>query len=145
MKKRTSLNSFNSLLPLISFLLVSCISEKETKVITINNVAFTVEIADTDSKRQEGLMYREILPYRYGMLFVFTNDEIRRFWMKNTSLALSIAFINAQGVILEIYDMQPYSLETVSSRYPVRYALELSQGSFEQYHIVIGDRIHISD
>lgn len=90
-------------------------------------------------------MYREELAYERGMLFVFSNDAVRSFWMKNTTIPLSIAYIRSDWVILEIYDMEPESLQPVQSDNPVRYALEVNQGFFAEHGIEPGDRAYPSD
>lgn len=103
-----------------------------------------VEIADTPEKTQRGLMYRRYLPENRGMLFVFPVDDIRGFWMKNTYIPLSVAYIDYEGVIREIYDMHPHDLQAVTSRFPFRYALEVRQGLFHKLGVQIGDKIDLS-
>ncbi len=100
-----------------------------------------VEIADTPEERAEGLMFRSSLPEDQGMLFVFPRPRLLGFWMKNTSIPLSIAYLDDDGTVLEIHDMEPHSLESVSSRQPARYALEVNQGTFERLGITLGDRL----
>ena len=78
------------------------------------------------------------------MLFVFENDQILRFWMKNTPSALSIAYIDSRGCIRNIFDMQPFSLEGISSTVSVRYALEVPKGWFSRQGIAAGDSIDVS-
>jgi hypothetical protein len=122
---------------------VSCASEEERYAIAVGDAEFTVEIANTPEERQRGLMHRNTLAPNEGMLFVFPDDAPRAFWMKDTPLPLSIAYIDRRGTILEIYDMEPFSLETVRSRFAVRYALEVRQGRFTELGIVPGDRVEI--
>jgi uncharacterized protein len=112
-----------------------------TQVIQVNNHAITVEIADTDATRATGLMYRTQMDAMQGMLFVFPSSQHRSFYMKNTLIPLSIAYINAQGVIMEIHDMQPLNLQSVYSQYPAMYALELNQGMFAKLGITPGMKI----
>ena len=102
-----------------------------------------VEIADTPEERAEGLMFRSSLPADRGMLFVFPEPQPLAFWMKNTAIPLSIAYIARDGTILEIHDMEPYSLESVASRQPALYALEVNQGTFERLGIEPGDRLRL--
>lgn len=109
--------------------------------IQINNHHFIVEIADTHITRALGLMHRHYLEKNHGMLFVFSEEAPRSFYMKNTLIPLSIAYINQEGIILEIYDMQPHSLESITSQYPAMYALELNQGVFAQLNIKPGAKI----
>ena len=104
-------------------------------------VYLTVELARTDAQRQQGLMFREELNDGEGMLFIFDRDQILSFWMKNTIIPLSIAYISHDGRILEIYDMEPLDLTPVRSSRSVRYALEVPQNWFSRAGIVIGDRL----
>ncbi len=98
-----------------------------------------VEIADTPAARQRGLMFRESLPEDRGMLFDFGGETTTGFWMKDTSLPLSIAFISGEGVILDIQDMEPFSeaLHQTNQRYP--FAVEVNRGWFQRHGIRSGD------
>lgn len=107
----------------------------------VGDTAFQVEIADTDDSRRLGLMHRESLPEGQGMLFVFEQDQRLSFWMKNTVIPLSIAYISSDGIIREIHDMTPLSLDSIRSSRSVRYALEVNQGAFEAAGIEPGDRV----
>lgn len=109
----------------------------------VDEAVFYVEIADEPEERQRGLMYREELAEDHGMLFVFPSSETRSFWMKDTRIPLSIAYISSRGEILEIYDMEPLSLDPVPSRYPAQYALELNQSAFERNGIAVGDVVDL--
>ncbi len=104
----------------------------------------TVEVADTQETRNQGLMDQKSLEENTGMLFVFENESRVSFWMKDTDIPLSIAFIAADGTIRQIEDMEPESLASVSSSRNVLYALEVNQGWFNQNGIVVGDRVDIS-
>ena len=99
------------------------------------------EIARTDEELSRGLMYRTELADGEGMLFVFTRDDILSFWMKNTLIPLSIAFIASDGRILEIHDMEPGNLNPVRSGRSARYALEVPQGWFNRIDLGVGDRL----
>lgn len=99
------------------------------------------EIAATDESRSYGLMNRASLPPDQGMLFVFNQASQTCFWMKNTPLALSIAFIDAAGTIVNIADMQPNSLDTHCPAAPILYALEMQQGWFRHHQVKAGTRI----
>jgi hypothetical protein len=101
----------------------------------------TVEIADTPETRQLGLMFRSSMPADAGMLFDFGEDTDGGFWMQNTILPLSIAFIAADGKIVDIKDMQPLDTTTVGSSGPYRYALETNQGFFRAHNISPGDQV----
>lgn len=113
--------------------------------LTIQSTRLSVEVVDTDETRARGLMFRESLPETQGMLFVFDEAAPRAFYMRNTSVPLSIAYIDERLVIREIYDMDPFSLENVLSRNPAMYALEVNQGAFERWSISAGDRLVLSD
>ncbi|MFO8042809.1 MAG: DUF192 domain-containing protein [Alkalispirochaeta sp.] len=119
-------------------------SGEEQVALPVGDHVFQVEIADTPESRQQGLMFREDLGPDEGMLFVFPDSQVRSFWMKDTPLPLSIAYISAEGRILEIRRMEPYSEEPVRSRYPARYALEVNRGRFSEVGVTPGDEIDLS-
>lgn len=100
-----------------------------------------VEIADTDATRQIGLMHRAQMDPDAGMLFAWPEDTTGGFWMRNTILPLSIAFIAADGTIAHIADMQPLDETTVGPSGPYRYALETNQGFFRAHSIEVGDKV----
>lgn len=104
-------------------------------------VVVRIEVADTPEERTIGLMNRERLDRDAGMLFVFPEDTQGPFWMRNTLVPLSIAFISGEGVILEIQDMQPLSEELHRPSRPYRYALEVNQGFYRDNGITEGSRI----
>jgi len=128
---------------LVVFFTISCSknNDLQTQVLRINKWEITVEIADTQETQEKGLMWRERMDENHGMLFVYDRDSKKSFWMKNTKIPLSIAYIAADGTIREIYDMEPLSTRIVDSRYSVRYALEVNQGAFERHGIKTGDKI----
>jgi uncharacterized membrane protein (UPF0127 family) len=99
------------------------------------------ELARTDEQRRRGLMGRKSLPDGEGMLFVFETDRILSFWMKDTLIPLSIAFIAYDGRILELWDMEAGSLRSISSARSARYALEVPRGWFARAGIEAGDSI----
>jgi hypothetical protein len=99
------------------------------------------EVANTEINRRQGLMYRKALPDNEGMLFVFDEPEVQCFWMHNTLLPLSIAFMADDGTIINIEDMAPQTDDNHCAKQPVRYALEMAQGWFEQHGIQSGKRI----
>lgn len=106
-----------------------------------SSVKCRCELARKEEERNYGFMNRKTIPEGTGMLFIFDKDQMLRFWMKNTPHPLSIAYINSQGVIKNIYDMTPYSLSDVSSTVSVRYALEVPQGWFSEQGIQVGDKV----
>ncbi len=99
------------------------------------------EVADSFGTRMQGLMKRESLAPNHGMLFLFDSDERQCMWMKNTLIPLSVAFIDAQGAIINIADMQPHSEDSHCSSRPARYALEMKQGWFRDKGLKPGVRI----
>lgn len=103
--------------------------------------ALQVEIADTPRERQVGLMGRKHLADDAGMLFVFDQRDRHCFWMKNTLVPLSIAFLADDGTILNIADMQPQSLDFHCAHAPVRYALEVKQDGFAARGLQAGSRV----
>jgi uncharacterized protein len=108
-----------------------------------SKISLKVEIADTDEERQLGLMHRKQLPDGHGMLFVFPADQMMSFWMKNTLIPLSIAYIASDGRILEMHDMRPQSLQPVRSARSARYALEVPAGWFVKNAILPGDSLEL--
>ncbi len=129
----------------ILFLITSCFSEKGLMELRIADRTIFVEIANTDQLRAKGLMKRKSLKVDNGMLFVFDKEEKQSFWMKNTLIPLSIAYISKSGEIKEIHDMKPLDEDTTRSSHYVMYALEMNKGWFENNGISIGDRILIPD
>lgn len=105
-----------------------------------DSVNLTVELARTSSEQQTGLMGRTSLADDTGMLFIFPAPTTGGFWMRNTLIPLSIAFIDQQGLILNIQDMQPQSDEVHAPGQPYVKALEVPQGYFAKKGIKVGDR-----
>ncbi len=119
--------------------------EREKAVIrlAIKGKTLKVEVAQTAPEKAQGLMFRDNLGQEQGMLFVYEREEILSFWMKNTRIPLSIAFIDQQGRIVDIQDMEPFSLRTRVSARPAQYALEVNQGWFKKNGIDVGDSVHL--
>lgn len=103
--------------------------------------AVNAEVAATDASRAYGLMHRTSLAPDHGMLFVFDEPGMPCFWMKDTPLPLSIAFIDAAGVIVNIADMRPRSLDEHCPIAPVVYALEVEKGWFKHHRISPGAKV----
>ena len=99
------------------------------------------EVAATDRDRQLGLMNRQAMPPQRGMLFVFDHENTHCMWMRNTLLPLSVAFIDAKGVIINIEDMKPQTEDNHCAKIPARYALEMNLGWFAQRGIKPGTRL----
>ncbi len=106
-------------------------------------VEVEVEIADTDAERERGLMERTELAQDAGMLFVFEEEQQLAFFMRDTLIPLSIAYIDAEGTIVDIQDMQPLDETPVPSAAPAQYALEVNQGFFEARGIQVGDWVEL--
>jgi uncharacterized membrane protein (UPF0127 family) len=120
----------------------------ETRELTIETarggvIPIKVELAKTDQERSQGLMNRKSLIDGKGMLFVFEKDQILSFWMKNTLIPLSIAFISSEGKILEIHDMEPGDLNPLHSSRSARYALETPRSWFSRAGVAVGDILRV--
>jgi uncharacterized protein len=99
------------------------------------------EVAQSDDQRATGLMFRKEMEPNAGMLFVFDQPEAHCFWMKNTLLPLSIAFIADDGTVVNIADMKPLNTDSHCSAKPVRFALEMNQGWFAKRGVKAGSRL----
>jgi uncharacterized protein len=99
------------------------------------------EVAASDQNRQVGLMNRQAMPQQHGMLFVFTQSNTHCMWMRNTLIPLSVAFIDNEGYIINIEDMQPQTEDNHCARQPARYALEMNLGWFAQRGIKPGVKL----
>ncbi len=116
-------------------------AELPATTLTIGAHKLTAEIAATPAQRETGLMNRFSLKPDTGMLFVFERAEALSFWMRNTYVSLSIAFINADGKILNIEDMQPQTENPHWSKGAALYALEMKKGWFAEKGVAAGDRV----
>tara|TARA_R100000005_G_scaffold96173_1_gene81180 strand:+ start:570 stop:980 length:411 start_codon:yes stop_codon:yes gene_type:complete len=117
--------------------------------IKVKNKTLKVKLAITPAQQRQGLMNVQgmsptKLPENEGMLFIYRREEVLSFWMKNTTLPLSIAFINKKGIITEIRDMKPMGLDSVRSAKPAQYALEVNRGWFTKNNIKIGDKVSLN-
>jgi uncharacterized membrane protein (UPF0127 family) len=126
-----------------------------TIALVIKNQVFTLEVAATPAQWERGLMQRRSIPYDGGMLFVFPDDQVRRFWMCHTLTALDLAFLDREGRVVALHTMQPEPppapgenetayrerLPLYSSRVPCRYAIEFKAGTFGLLQLAVGDRI----
>lgn len=111
-----------------------------------NGKKLKVEIARTEEEIAFGLMYRKELEENSGMLFIFPESTKSGFWMKNTHIPLSIAFIDEKGVIVDKKDMEPCKRKKCPhyySKYPYQLALEVNKGWFDKNDIQIGDKIKL--
>ncbi|HAF54383.1 MAG TPA: DUF192 domain-containing protein [Thauera sp.] len=99
------------------------------------------EVAHTFETRQTGLMNRSAMPLHRGMVFVFPEARAHCMWMKNTLLPLSVAFVDAQGRVINIEDMQPQTTDNHCAAGPARFALEMNLGWFAERGIKAGDTL----
>ncbi len=99
------------------------------------------QLALTPMQRQIGLMWRKSMPQHEGMLFVFEQPSQQCFWMKNTLLPLTAAFVEDDGTIVNLADMKPRTTDPHCSAKPVRYVLEMNQGWFTKKNIKAGAKI----
>jgi hypothetical protein len=122
--------------PLISY---------EKEMITLGGKKISVEIAKTEEQHQQGLMFRKSLPAQAGMLFIFKDEQVRNFWMKNTIIDLSIGYFNKDQVLIDVQEMVPLSPMdvrpvTYPSAKPAMYALEMNKGWFAKNKIKTGQK-----
>ena len=99
------------------------------------------QLAQTPEQRQIGLMWRKDLPQSEGMLFVFEQPSVQCFWMRNTLTALTAAFVEDDGTIVNLEDMKPQSDDSHCSTKPVRFVLEMNQGWFKKRGIQAGFKL----
>lgn len=112
-------------------------------------VKVNVEIADSPAEQELGLMHRKSMGEDHGMLFVFPDAKIHYFWMKNTLIPLSIAYIGPDKRIINMLDMKPVRKQTVpdfrlpryASAKPAMYALEVNKGFFDEHGVKVGDKV----
>jgi hypothetical protein len=112
---------------------------------TAREAVLRCEVAATDTARGVGLMFREELPPDEGMLFIYPKPSKLNFYMRNTKIPLSIAFLDDDGKILQIEDMKPYDERGVRSKNEVRYAVEANQGWFEKNGFAAGSGGLVAD
>jgi len=137
-----------AILLIACFLLLSCSPKERGRRryrLKIKDVQIQVELAVTDAERRRGLQRREELPEGRGMLFCYPESRRRTFWMKDTSVALSIAFIEYSGSIAQIEGMEPLSEKKITSDIPVKYALEVPRGFFQRHGIKERDTVIIPE
>lgn len=131
----------------ISFFIFTaiCYGEKAIKQVCLKDVCVQVEIADTDSQRQRGLMFREGLSDNQGMLFIFEKEEKHNFWMKNMQFPLDIIWIDKDNKIVDIKtNVSPCKdyCESLIPQSEAMYVLEVSAGFVEKQTIIVGDKVN---
>ena len=144
------------------FFLKSCMGFKRPKIIIEQKVLFqkeatldllqsngelistlNIEIANSPYERETGLMYRTNMEKNQGMLFIFDEESVLTFYMKNTYISLDLIFINGKKEIISIYkNAKPNDISSISSKLPSKYVLEVIQGVSDNLNLKIGDRIN---
>lgn len=103
---------------------------------------FITELAVTEVEHAQGLMHRDFLPPDTGMLFIFDNEEIRHFWMRNTIISLDMIFIDSQWIVVDVHHgAKPMDDTTISSRFPAKYVLEINAGLISKCGIGSGMKV----
>lgn len=109
--------------------------------LTAGMYVIQAEVAQTHRQQSIGLMHRQKMAINEGMLFVYESAQIRCYWMRNTLIPLTIAFIEDDGTIVNLKDMQPLDERSHCPIKPIRYALEMNQGWFDQRGIKPGFKV----
>jgi uncharacterized membrane protein (UPF0127 family) len=127
----------------VASLLLAAAAHAELPVVelTAGMHIIRAEVAADFGTRAQGLMFRKSLERNAGMLFIFDESAVHCMWMKNTYIPLSVAFIDADGAILNIADMQPQSERSHCAAKPARYALEMTRGWFAERGIKPGTKL----
>jgi len=109
--------------------------------LTVLDQRLDVEVAATQAERVRGLSQRRTLPEDHGMLFVFRDPALHVMWMRHTYVPLSVAFLDEQGGIINIADMEPNTLDRHPAARPAKFALEVNRGWFDRHGVTPGMRI----
>lgn len=132
----------------ISFFFVTCACAQEVPQLHLPRTTLSIgmfqidaQVASTSEEHATGLMFRKEMPQHEGMLFVFQTPSQLCFWMKNTLIPLTAAFVEDDGTIVNLVDMKPKSLESHCAKKPVRYVLEMNQGWFAKKGIKAGTKL----
>jgi len=121
---------------------LSCSNGLEERIkVVIGGESFRIEVARTEEQKRQGLMNRRSLGDREGMIFVYETDQHLAFWMKNTTIPLTLAYLSKDGQIVQIEQLKPLSLKSVISERAVRYGLELPAGVLSELGAEVGDRV----
>ncbi|HVS27518.1 MAG TPA: DUF192 domain-containing protein [Burkholderiales bacterium] len=126
-----------------AFLLSWAVYAADTELVPLSIAGHPMiaEVANTPEAREQGLMFRKHLRGNHGMLFVFLQPGVHGMWMKNTSVPLSVAFLDEQGVIINIADMIPFSEEQHHAAAPAKFALEMPIEWFSKQGIKPGAKV----
>ncbi len=111
--------------------------------IQVGQKSYQCEIAADDATRQQGLMHRKSMPADHGMVFVFAYEQVLYFWMKDTLIPLDIVYLNRDGKVVAVRQMQPLDETGVGSKDPAQYAIELNAGQAEASGVKEGDIIRL--
>jgi uncharacterized protein len=112
------------------------------KKIVVGKTSLRVEVADTLAKQERGLMFRQSMPENEGMLFVYKEPQEMSFWMRNTFIPLDIAFVGADGIILNVHQAKPLDESILyRSAGAAKYVIETNQGWFARHGILPGDKV----
>ncbi len=117
--------------------------------ISLNGKTLVVEVAETPDQHERGLMFRNKLADSEGMLFIFSNEETRFFWMKNTMIDLSIGYFDKNGTLVDVQEMKSgkgvpdTALPSYPSAKPAKYALEMSKGWFDKNKVKVGSKLKL--
>ncbi len=133
----------------LGFLLASTFSFAEVEALKLPKITLgvgnvhkvTAEVASIPSHRSQGLMYRKKLADNEGMLFVYPQPHITGMWMQNTLIPLSVAFIDEKGVIINVEEMKPETLDAHMAKKPAKYSLEMNSGWFKKRKLGPGTKI----
>nr|WP_229722676.1 DUF192 domain-containing protein [Xylophilus rhododendri] len=141
-------SSFRRLIAATALLCCAAAQAQESPQMDLPRVPLTLgmyridtQVAATPASRETGLMYRREMPQAEGMLFAFSVPAVQCFWMKNTILPLTAAFIADDGTIVNLADMQPQTTDSHCSTRPVRFVLEMNQGWFAHKGFKAGARL----
>ena len=134
---------------LTSQISISCEAQflKKEKIVLENKLSknkelFLVELAKNNYERQKGLQCKKKLKKNEGMLFIWSDEDYRSFWMKNTVIPLDLIFINSRLEVIEVYfDARPFSEKLIRSEKRAKFVLELNVGVFKELGFDVGDRI----
>ena len=120
-------------------------SNLATTRMTLGKKTYTLEIAAKEEDRGRGLMFRDSMADDHGMIFVFTEDQPQKFWMKNTRIPLDIVFVESGGKIVSIRRMEAYVKKGTPSDKPAKYAIELNGGQADAAGMKTGDTLQIPE
>ena len=105
----------------------------------IGKQSYNLEVARTETQQEKGLMKRDSMPEDHGMIFVFPDEQMRSFWMKNTRFPLDILFLDSRGKVVSIHQMRAYDESNTSSDQPAQYAIELNKGQASASGVQVGE------